>query len=102
MNKIASFSRELEAVSPDYIDPKIARANVLKMIKEIKADRERFAELKAQLQGKGDDERADALVKFINNNKDLVTALPTGDREVGVTITVTVTVTVLIFISSAY
>jgi hypothetical protein len=102
MNKVTKIKAEPVAASSTYVDPKEARANVLKIVQQIKADPKRFAELKAELQGKSDEERAEGLVKFISNNEDLVRALPMREQEVAATITVTVTVTILIFAQSAY
>ncbi|WP_420607947.1 hypothetical protein [Novosphingopyxis sp.] len=102
MNKMTEIEAADTLEKAPYIDPKEARANVLKVVQQIKADPERFAELKKQLQGKSDEERAEGLVQFIANNDDLVQSLPMNDRETAMTITVTVTVTILIFASSAY
>lgn len=102
MNEMTKIEPEVRRHSDADIDPKEARANVLKIVQQIKNDPERFAELKKQLQGKSDEERAEGLVTFIENNRDLVQALPLREQEVAVGITVTVTVTVLIFAQSAY
>lgn len=97
MGELSSF------LNAGQVDRKVAQAKMLETIREIKADRARYDQLKEQLKGKTSDaERAEVLVDFITKHDDLVTALPSGEQEVALTwMTVTVT-TVFIFAGSAY
>ena len=80
-----------------------AQARMLEAIKEIKADTARYEALKARLKGKKTDaERAEVLVDFIVDNKDLTKAVPSGQPEEALGITTVTVTTVLIFATSAY